>query len=137
MREFDARVRKTLGSDEGLFAETVVYVAEYKFDGLSIELVYEDGVLARASTRGDGEVGEDVTENVRTIRAVPLRLGERGPRGGQSGTVAVRGEAIMLLSEFSALNARLLQANEEPFAAARSRTWLKRSEPMATVPESD
>jgi len=120
VREFDARVRKTLGSDEGLFAETVVYVAEHKFDGLSIELVYEDGVLVRASTRGDGEVGEDVTENVRTIRAVPLRLADKGPRGGQSGMVAVRGEAIMLLSEFAALNARLLQANEEPFAAARS-----------------
>jgi len=119
-REFDARVRKGLGSDEGLFADTVTYVAEYKFDGLSIELVYEDGVLARASTRGDGEVGEDVTENVRTIRAVPLSLGDDGPKGGRTGTVAVRGEAIMPLSEFAALNHRLLQANEEPFAAARS-----------------
>jgi DNA ligase (NAD+) len=119
-REFDARVRKGLGSDEGLFAATVEYVAEYKFDGLSIELVYEDGVLARASTRGDGEVGEDVTENVRTIRAVPLRLGDKGPKGGARGTLAVRGEAIMPLSAFAALNHGLLQANEEPFAAARS-----------------
>ncbi|MEO5619087.1 MAG: NAD-dependent DNA ligase LigA [Candidatus Eisenbacteria bacterium] len=120
VREFDARVRKGLGADEGLFADTVEFVAEYKFDGLSIEMVYEDGVLARASTRGDGEVGEDVTENVRTIRAVPLRLGDKGPKGGATGTLAVRGEAIMPLSAFAALNHRLLEANEEPFAAARS-----------------
>ena len=120
VREFDARVRKALGSDEGLFAETVVYVAEPKFDGLSIELVYEDGVLVRACTRGDGEVGEDVTENVRTIRAVPLRLSASGPKAGARGVVSVRGEAIMPLSEFAALNQRLLQASEEPFAAARN-----------------
>src|SRR6185295_18190971 len=115
-----ARVRKALGTDEGLFAETITYVAEPKYDGLSIELVYEDGVLARATTRGDGEVGEDVTENVRTIRAVPLRLGAKGPKGGERGTVAIRGEAIMPLSAFAALNARLIETNEEPFAAARS-----------------
>lgn len=120
VREFDARVRKALGTDEGLFADTVVYVAEPKYDGLSIELVYEDGVLVRGSTRGDGEVGEDVTENVRTIRAVPLRLGAKGPKGGARGLVAIRGEAIMPLSAFAALNAKLIEANEEPFAAARS-----------------
>ena len=74
VREFDARVRKALRSDEGMFAEAVAYTCEPKFDGLSIELVYEDGVLKVGSTRGDGEVGEDVTENLRTIRAIPLRL---------------------------------------------------------------
>jgi len=120
VREFDARVRRALGTDEGLFAETIVYVAEPKYDGLSIELVYEDGVLVRASTRGDGEVGEDVTENVRTIRAVPLRLGAKGPKGGERGTVAIRGEALMPIPEFQALNQRLIQANEEPFASARN-----------------
>ncbi len=114
VREFDARVRKALERDD------VVYVAEPKFDGLSIELVYEDGVLARGSTRGDGETGEDVTENVRTIRAIPLRLGDAGPAGGQRGRVAIRGEALMLLSEFEALNARLIAAGEEPFASARN-----------------
>src|SRR5262249_6369603 len=57
--EFDERVRRGLGLDEGLFAGNVTYMAEPKFDGLSIGLVYEDGVLARGSTRGDGEVGED------------------------------------------------------------------------------
>jgi DNA ligase (NAD+) len=120
VREFDARVRKGLRSDEGLFAEAVAYVAEPKFDGLSIELVYEDGVLAQGSTRGDGETGEDVTENLRTIRAVPLRLSEEGPKGGQRGRVAVRGEALMPLAEFEALNKRLIQENEEPFANPRN-----------------
>ena len=120
VREFDARVRKGLRSDEGLFAEAVFYVAEPKFDGLSIELVYEDAVLVRGSTRGDGETGEDVTENLRTIRAVPLRLSENGPRGGLRGRVAVRGEALMPLSEFEALNRRLIEESEEPFANPRN-----------------
>jgi len=119
VREFDARVRKALGSDEGLFAEPVIYVAEPKFDGLSIELVYEDGVLVRGATRGDGETGEDVTENLRTIRAVPLRLRASADRP-TDGTLAVRGEALMLLPEFQALNARLIAAGEEPFANPRN-----------------
>jgi DNA ligase (NAD+) len=120
VREFDARVRKALHSDEGLFAEVPVYLAEHKFDGLSVELVYEDGLFVRGSTRGDGEVGEDVTENLRTIRAIPLRLAEGGPEGGRSGTLAVRGEALMTLSEFEAMNRRLIEANEEPFANPRN-----------------
>jgi len=120
VREFDARVRKAMGGDEELPATAVTYIAEPKFDGLSIELVYEDGVLVRASTRGDGEVGEDVTENVRTIRAVPLRLAAAGPKGAGKGRLAVRGEAIMPLAAFAELNQRLIQASEEPFAAARS-----------------
>jgi len=120
VREFDARVRKALGTDEGLFAERITYVAEPKFDGLSIELVYRDGALERATTRGNGEVGEDVTENVRTIRAVPLRLSDQGPTAGRKGVMAVRGEALMPLAEFAALNARLMQAGEEPFASARN-----------------
>ncbi len=120
VREFDARVRKALGTDEGLFAETLAYMAEPKFDGLSIELVYEDGVLTRGSTRGDGEVGEDVTENLRTIRALPLSLAAAGPRRGREGRLAVRGEALMPLAEFEALNKRLIQQNEEPFANARN-----------------
>ncbi len=119
-REFDARVRKGLGLDEGLFAGEVVYSAEPKFDGLSIELVYEDGVLVRGSTRGDGETGEDVTENLRTIRAIPLRLREEGPAGGRRGQLAVRGEALMPLLEFEALNRRLIEDDEEPFANARN-----------------
>ena len=112
LREFDARVRRSLEVDE------LTYVAEPKFDGLSVELVYEDGVFTTGSTRGDGETGEDVTENLRTIRALPLRLADRTtvPRG----TLAVRGEALMPLSEFAALNRRLIAADEEPFANARN-----------------
>ena len=116
--EFDERVKKGLGLDEGLFAEEVAYMAEPKFDGLSIELVYEDGVLTRGSTRGDGEVGEDVTENLRTIRAIPLKLREQGPP--PQGTVAIRGEVLIPLGSFAELNRRLIAADEEPFAAARS-----------------
>jgi DNA ligase (NAD+) len=114
VREFDARVKRGLGVDR------VEYVAEPKFDGLSVELVYEDGVFVRGSTRGDGEVGEDVTENLRTIRALPLRLrdarGMRAPRG----TLAVRGEALMRLSEFEAMNRRLVEQSQEPFANPRN-----------------
>ncbi len=120
VREFDARVRKGLGLDEGLFAGDVAYVAEPKYDGLSLELVYEDGVFVRASTRGNGETGEDVTANVRTIRAVPLRLRDDGPAGAAKGTMAVRGEALMPLPEFEALNKRLIAAEQEPFASARN-----------------
>ena len=118
VREFDERVRKGLGLDEGLFAEDVAYMAEPKFDGLSIELVYEDGVFARGSTRGDGETGEDVTENLRTIRAIPLRLREDGPPS--RGTIAIRGEVLIPLAAFEALNKRLLETDEEPFANARN-----------------
>jgi len=114
VHEFDARVRKAYE------VERVDYLAELKFDGLSVELVYEDAVFVRGSTRGDGENGEDITENLRTIRAVPLRLSDQGPKGGLRGTLAVRGEALMLLSEFEALNKRLVEAQEEPFASARN-----------------
>ena len=117
-REFDERVKKGLGLDEGLFAEDVTYMAEPKFDGLSIELVYEDGVFARGSTRGDGEVGEDVTENLRTIRAIPLKLRDEGPPA--RGTVAIRGEVLIPLAAFAELNKRLIEADEEPFANARN-----------------
>ncbi len=93
VENFDRRVR------EGLKEEKVSYVAEPKFDGVSIELIYENGILVRGSTRGDGINGEDVTQNVKTIRTIPLRL--RGnnipPR------VAIRGEAMMTLKDFQEL----------------------------------
>ena len=110
--EFDGRVRK------GLEVEAVTYVAEPKFDGLSVELVYEDGVFVRGSTRGDGETGEDITENLRTIRALPLRLDDDGMK--PKGRIAVRGEALMTLPEFEALNKRLIERSEEPFANPRN-----------------
>ena len=110
VRRFDERIRASVGG------RPVRYMLEPKFDGLSIEIVYRDGVLLRASTRGDGERGEGVTENVKTIRSVPLRLrGNSVPR-----LLAVRGEAIMRLDDFRALNARLEQQGQPPFANPRN-----------------
>jgi DNA ligase (NAD+) len=77
---FDARVRRELGLAAD--APAVEYVAELKFDGLAINLRYENGVLVQAATRGDGEVGEDVTQNIRTVRQIPLRLTDRGVGDG-------------------------------------------------------
>jgi len=112
LRRFDDRIRKALGEAR------VAYLVEPKLDGLSIELVYEHGLLAVASTRGDGRQGEDVTANVRTIRTVPLRLvaGDRPiPR-----RLAVRGEVIIRSAEFARLNERLIQDGKEPFANPRN-----------------
>jgi DNA ligase (NAD+) len=91
------------------------YVVEPKFDGLSLELVFRGGVLERASTRGDGEHGEGVTANVKTIRSVPLALRAPAPR-----LLAVRGEAMMRIDEFRALNARLARQRQPGFANPRN-----------------
>ena len=94
LRAFDDRVRRGLGEDAAS-ADVVTYVAELKIDGVSIALTYEDGVLVRGATRGDGTRGEDVTSNLRTIRAIPLRLrdgGAAGPhRGAGRGVPAAQG----------------------------------------------
>jgi DNA ligase (NAD+) len=96
---FDARVRRELGLSEA--DPPVVYAAELKFDGLAMSLRYEHGVLVRAATRGDGETGEDVTHNVRTIGQVPLRLPADVPA-----VLEVRGEVYMARADFEALNER-------------------------------
>ena len=111
VRRFDARLRKALGG-------RVRYVLEEKFDGVSVELVYEGGVLARAVTRGDGRRGEGVTENVKTIRSVPLRLRADGREVPP--LLAVRGEVLMTISAFKTLNRQLLEAGAEPFANPRN-----------------
>ncbi len=111
LRRFDERVRKAV---EG----PVQYLLEPKLDGASIELVYEDGVLTRAVTRGNGHQGEGVTENIRTISSVPLRL--RTDVRPAPPFLSVRGEVMMLLSAFEALNQRLLEQGEEPFANPRN-----------------
>jgi DNA ligase (NAD+) len=97
---FDARIRRDLGL--GPEAPPVEYDAEYKFDGLAISLRYENGVLAVGATRGDGEVGEDVTANVRTIRVIPRRLRTSKPPA----VLEVRGEVYMTRADFERLNAR-------------------------------
>ena len=109
------------------------YLVEPKFDGLSLELVYERGRFARASTRGDGQRGEGVTENVRTIRAVPLRLSDVTRRPPTR--LAVRGEAIMHLDDFAALNARLVQEGKQTFANPRNAAAgaIRQLDPRATA----
>ena len=108
---FYRRLQERLGSDALLHLS-----AEPKFDGLAISLRYENGVLTRAATRGDGATGEDVTANVRTIRAIPLRLlGDTPPA-----VIEVRGEIYMPKAAFTALNAQALQAGGKTFANPRN-----------------
>ena len=97
---FDARMRRELGLVEG--EPLLEYACELKFDGLAISLRYEEGVLVQAVTRGDGETGEDVTQNVRTIRSVPLRLTTDTPPA----VLEVRGEVYMSRADFERYNAR-------------------------------
>ncbi len=112
--QFDARVRKELGLQAG--DPPVEYAAELKFDGLAINLRYEKGLLVRAATRGDGEVGEDVTVNVRTIRQIPLRLQSDTPPP----VLEVRGEVYMRLADFEALNRKQAEAGDKTFANPRN-----------------
>ncbi|CAB1368172.1 NAD-dependent DNA ligase LigA [Denitratisoma oestradiolicum] len=96
---FDARIRRELGLGES--DPPVEYAAELKFDGLAVNLRYEDGLLVQAATRGDGETGEDVTQNVRTIRQIPLRLIGQAPA-----VLEVRGEAFIRRPDFERYNER-------------------------------
>ena len=111
VRHFDERVRKGLDSEPE-------YLLEPKLDGASIELVYENGSFARAVTRGNGRTGEVVTENVRTISSLPLRLREHA-RGAPE-LLAIRGEVIMYLSAFEALNERMVEQGSEPYVNPRN-----------------
>ena len=106
--DFDTRIRKEVGEVE--------YVCELKFDGTSISLLYEHGQLVRAATRGDGMVGDDVTENVRTIRSIPLQL--RG--GGYPDLFEIRGEILMPYKSFERLNREREDIGETPFANPRN-----------------
>jgi DNA ligase (NAD+) len=114
VRRFHDRVLKAVEGEE------VVYLLEPKLDGVSMELVYEEGVLTRAVTRGNGRHGEGVTENVRTIPSVPLRL--REVERPAPPFLSVRGEVLMRLSAFEALNQSLVEHGEEPFANPRNAT---------------
>jgi DNA ligase (NAD+) len=107
--EFDDRVRKFLGH-----SGTLDYTAEPKIDGLSLSLRYEDGILVQAATRGDGEVGENVTENARTIADIPQQL------TSASKVLEVRGEVYMSHADFAALNARQATSGDKTFANPRN-----------------
>ena len=107
---FDRRCREGLGLDH------VEYACELKFDGLAISLRYENGVLVQAATRGDGASGEDVTSNIRTIRAIPLRL--QGPN--LPNVIEVRGEVFMHRADFEAMNKTAAKSGEKEFANPRN-----------------
>ena len=110
LREFCKRMERELGR------ESVVYSLEPKYDGLSVELVYEEGVFSRGSTRGNGRVGEDITANLRTIGSLPLRLA--GPI--VPGRLAVRGEAVFPIADFERMNRELAAEGKEPFKNPRN-----------------
>jgi DNA ligase (NAD+) len=112
LRAFDERIRRLLGSDA-----RVEYVAEPKLDGASIELVYQDGVLAVGSTRGDGRTGEDVTVNLKLCPSLPLALASRPPAPAR---VSVRGEVVLPIAAFERLNKRRIEQGLEPFANPRN-----------------
>ena len=110
VEDFDRRARERLHVDE------IAYTAEPKLDGLAISLLYENGVLVRGATRGDGNTGEDVTQNVRTIESIPLKLvGKDYPR-----VLEVRGEVIMTKSGFEKLNQAQRKKDEKTFANPRN-----------------
>ena len=110
MYAFDQRVR------DGLDGGNPEYVIEPKFDGLAISLLYRDGVLVQAATRGDGTTGEDVTQNVKTVANIPLRLHIENPPE----LIEVRGEVLMLKADFAALNKRQAENGQKPFANPRN-----------------
>src|SRR6267143_4479393 len=110
VRAFDERVRRILER-----SDPIDYVVEPKLDGASVELVYQDGALAAGATRGDGQVGEDVTANLRISPSVPLSL-----QGEARGRISVRGEVVLPLARFERLNARRLARKLEPFANPRN-----------------
>lgn len=128
VREFDARLRKLAAIDQ------IEYVAEPKFDGLAVELVYEDGVFILGSTRGDGEHGEDVTLNLKTIKSIPLRL--RQPKGWLiPKKLEVRGEVYMEREDFRKLNAARQEQDEPLFANPRNAAAgsLRQLDPQVTA----
>lgn len=112
VREFDRRMKKLLDTDDD-----IEYTVEPKYDGLAIELTYKNGMLSRASTRGDGSEGEDVTQNIRTIRSVPLLMGgdEQPPV-----EIDIRGEVYMDIDEFEKLNRQREKTDEPVFANPRN-----------------
>src|SRR3970282_1090977 len=110
VRAFDRRVREALALEE------VEYAVEPKFDGLAVNLAYREGVFVQGATRGDGASGEDVTPNLRTVGAIPLRL----PQAPDTRDLEVRGEVLMFRQDFEALNARQRAAGHREFVNPRN-----------------
>jgi DNA ligase (NAD+) len=114
VRDFDERVRRMLGNEE------IEYVVEPKIDGLAMELIYENGVFTVGSTRGDGKTGEDITQNLRTIKTIPLRIFSDSDDRVSAPLLEVRGEVFIPVSKFKALNAELGKRGEKMFANPRN-----------------
>ena len=110
LRSFDERVRKAIG-------DKFQYVCELKYDGVSISLIYVNGLLQRAVTRGNGVQGDDVTTNIKTIHSIPLRL-----KGDFPAEFEIRGEIFMPIQRFNDLNKRRIENGDEPFANPRNAT---------------
>ena len=129
---FDTRVRDAL-LRAGRRVQEVEYACELKFDGLAVSLRYERGELVLGATRGDGAVGEDVTANIRTIRAIPLHLAKRAPA-----VLEVRGEVMMFKREFERLNERQRAKEEREYANPRNAAAgaLRQLDPRITAERS-
>lgn len=129
IRDFDARVRRQLGQ-----TTAIAYVAEPKIDGLAVELVYENGLLSQGSTRGDGVRGEEITQNLRTIKTIPLRLSADADAPLPQ-RLEVRGEVYMTKRDFQRLNARREEEGEPTFANPRNASAgsLRQLDPRITA----
>jgi len=113
--DFDRRIKETLN-------EPYEYVAELKIDGVSVSLIYREGIFVQASTRGDGKVGEEITNNVKTIKSVPLKVNIDGLPTQLKEEFEVRGEIFMKIKDFEKLNETRIQRGEKPFANPRNST---------------
>ena len=125
--EFDARVKRHLGLGP---EDKIEYVGEPKMDGLAVELIYEDGVFIKGSTRGNGVVGEDVTQNLKTVRSIPLRLTKNAPR-----LLEARGEVFLPLDAFRKINREREERGEPLFANPRNAAAgsLRQLDPRVTA----
>jgi DNA ligase (NAD+) len=130
VEEFEARIRRFLSH-----TSPIAYVAEHKFDGVAVELVYEDGVFVQGSTRGDGATGEDVTANLKTVRSIPLRLRDPGRRREIPARLEIRGEIILSKKAFLRINSQQVEKGEPEFMNPRNATGgsLRQLDPRITA----
>ncbi len=127
VKDFDKRMKRELNVDN------IDYTVEPKLDGLSVEIIYENGEYIQSSTRGNGEIGEDVTENIKTIKAVPLKLRKKDIDIPEK--LAVRGEVIMLIKDFEKYNKERVKKGKDPMANPRNAAAgsLRRLDPKETA----